>query len=70
MSKAVYKHFTNSWKTGKFLIQMSRKRMVTFKISLVAQGMSPPANAGDWSWKTPHAAEQLSPRATITDAVL
>ena len=44
--------------------------MVTFKISLVAQWMSPPANAGDWSWKTPHAAKQLSPRATITDAVL
>ena len=44
--------------------------MVTFKISLVAQWMSPPASAGDWSWKTPHAAKLLSPRATITDAVL
>ena len=36
---------------------------------------NPPANAGDmgsisWSGKIPHAAEQLSPCATTTEAVL
>ena len=38
---------------------------------------NPPVNAGDmvWSlvqeaWKIPHASEQLSPRATITEPVL
>ena len=36
---------------------------------------NPPANAGDtgfeaWSGKIPHAAEQLSPRATTTEAFL
>ena len=37
---------------------------------------NPPANAGDlgsighWSWKSPHAAEQLSPGATTTEACM